>query len=310
MLVFGSSGFLGWHVRAAAAAGDLRPVTRSKVRPERALGHGDSPWIVFASGERAGLDRRLDQLLEQERPRAVLQLAAIASGAECERDPEGASWANEILPGVIAAACHRAGIRMVHASTDLVFGAAPAPPGGLSEADEPAPLGVYGSTKAGGERSVLKAAPEALVVRLPLLFGYSVHGGAGASDSLFAALERGEEVFLFDDEWRQPLEASLAARTLLALCDRPDLAGLLHLPGPERLTRAEFGTRLMAAAVRRGARFAGEPEFGPRAIRGMADSRPPDTHLADRRLRAELGGHPESLEEMIERAVAQRYPKS
>lgn len=310
VLVFGSTGFLGWHVRAAAPEGDLRSVTRSRVRPGRPRAHGDFRWIEFATDDASGLPGRLDRLLEQERPRAVLQLAAIASGAECERDRAGALLANAFLPGEIAAACRRAGIRMVHASTDLVFGAAPAPPGGFLEDHDPAPLGVYGSSKAEGERSVLKAAPEALVVRLPLLFGPSATGNAGASDSLFAALERGGDVFLFDDEWRQPLEASLAARALLALCDRPDLTGLLHLPGPERLTRAEFGTRLFAAAIRRGAQFASAPEIGPRAARGAAESRPPDTQLADRRLRAELGPHPESLEQMIERAVALRYPAS
>ncbi len=297
-------------MRAVAPAGELRSVTRSIVRPGRPRAQGDFRWIVFATDDFSGLPGRLDRLLEQERPRAVLQLAAIASGAECERDPEAARLANAVLPGEIAAACHRAGIRMVHASTDLVFGAAPAPPGGFLEDHDPTPLGVYGATKAAGERSVLKATPESLVVRLPLLFGPSATGLAGASDSLFTALERGKQVFLFDDEWRQPLEASLAALALWALCDRPGLSGLLHLPGPERLTRAEFGTRLFAAAIRRGAEFASGPQTGPRSIRGMAESRPPDTSLAGRRLRAELGEHSESLEEMIERAVVQRYPVS
>jgi dTDP-4-dehydrorhamnose reductase len=50
---------------------------------------------------------------------------------------------------------------------------------------------------------------------------------------------------LFADEWRTPLDLATAARALAALA-RSDFTGLLHLGGPERLSRLAMGQRLAA----------------------------------------------------------------
>lgn len=301
--MLGASGFLGMHVREVAEPGEVQPLTRGAIPPDA----GELAWIRLEATPGKGLAEDLERLVRERAPRAVLCLAAMASGAECERDPEAARLANAELPGAVARACAKASVRLVHASTDLVFGAAPAPKAGFSELDPVAPLGVYGATKAAGERAVLEAAADALVVRLPLLFGFSAGRGAGASDSLFAGLLRGDDVFLFDDEWRQPLRAALAARALLALCDRPQVTGVLNLPGPERLSRADFGERLIAAARRYGAQFKAFAARGTRDQRGLAGSRPADTCLGDARARAELGPWSETLDRSIELEAARRF---
>jgi dTDP-4-dehydrorhamnose reductase len=51
---------------------------------------------------------------------------------------------------------------------------------------------------------------------------------------------------LYVNEYRTPLHATDAARALVALVADPAGPGLLHLAGPERLSRWEFGRRFAA----------------------------------------------------------------
>ena len=119
-------------------------------------------------------------------------------------------------------------------------------PGGFTEDAEPAPLSEYGRTKLAGERAVLEAAPGSTVVRLPLLYGDSAGRGLGASDALLEAVEKDAHPPLFIDEWRTPLEVSNAARALVEILDF-EAPGIVHLAGPERVSRYEFGLAVLAA---------------------------------------------------------------
>jgi hypothetical protein len=133
-------------------------------------------------------------------------------------------------------------------STDLVFGRLPAAARRIpASIHTVAPISRYGASKADGERAVLDGRSQRpLVVRLPLLYGDSFGRGLGASDSLFAAIARGERPILFTDELRTPLDAAEAARALidLALSDR---RGIAHVAGARKLSRYEFGLELLRA---------------------------------------------------------------
>ncbi|MCY3003168.1 MAG: sugar nucleotide-binding protein [Planctomycetota bacterium] len=233
LVVLGGSGFLGAQVlRRAAAAGWERTVSLS-----RATG------LDLATAD----PRTIESALRAHSAGAVLLCAAMAKIDECEREPERAAATNTRAPEAVARACASLGLRLVHVSTDLAFGATPAPPGGFREDHEPAPISIYGHTKVGGERAVLAAYPAALVARIPLLYGDSLGRGLGATDGLLAALARGETPTLFTDEWRTPLDVLDAADALLELT-LGSVSGLLHLAGPERLSRAELGRRALLAA--------------------------------------------------------------
>lgn len=238
-LVLGGSGFLGMHLvrRFRAAFPQMRCITTS--RHPGAAGPARL-WDACEPG--ASL-----RLLEELRPRVVILAAALARVGDCERDPALAQELNVALPAQLAALAKAHGTRLVHISSDLVFGGRPPLGERYSEADPPSPLGCYARTKAAGERPALQAG--ALVVRIPLLFGDSGGRGSGASDALFASLDRGESPGLFRDEWRTPLEVSSAAAALVELA-MGEASGLLHLAGEQRLSRYELGRRLMLAAQR------------------------------------------------------------
>ncbi len=72
-------------------------------------------------------------------------------------------------PAILAAACQHLGIQLLTYSSDLVFDGKQSRP--YVESNRPAPLGVYGSTKAEGEARALSLCPSALVVRTSSFFG-------------------------------------------------------------------------------------------------------------------------------------------
>lgn len=275
LCVLGGTGFLGVHVvRAAIEAGfDAVAVAR---RP----GPG-------SQGARFALDvtdsGALAHFLDEHDPSAVVNCAALARIADCDADPELARSLNTVFPARIARLAGERGIRLVHVSTDLVYGARPAPPAGFAEADEPGPVSDYGRTKLAGELGARAANPGVLVARLPLLCGDSGERGLGASDSVRTSVARGERPRLFVDEWRTPLDVADAARALVELA-AGDLAGLLHLAGPARMTRHELGLRALRAAGH------ARPEELVVGVRreGLHAGRPADVALDARRARALL----------------------
>lgn len=223
ILVTGSTGFLGGFVVAAARAAGHAACTTSRTG-------GDAAADLAAPGI-------VDAIAQALRPDVVLHLAAMSRLDACERDPDRARLVNALLPGRLA---ERFGARLLAVSTDLVFDGSRAP---YAVTDPVGPRSVYGATKAEGEELV--RAHGGRVVRLPLLFGPDDRG-RGASASLRSALTGAAPVSLYPNEYRTPLHAADAAAALVALVVDPEGPTLLHLPGPERVSRWEFGRRLCA----------------------------------------------------------------
>jgi dTDP-4-dehydrorhamnose reductase len=254
-LITGASGFLGAHVVAAAVARSQAEGTLAEPLGPLVVAQTRSPALLaprFCSPRdaaqwiEADLLSGMDALLERVAPTEIVHCAALSRAADCERDPALARRTNEELPGALAAWAAGHGARLVHVSTDLVFGATDAPAGGFDEDAEPAPVSEYGRTKRGGELAVLAALPGATVARLPLLYGDSAGRGLGASDSLLEQVDRGARPRLFVDEWRTPLEVSSAAAALVELLEF-DAPGVVHLAGPERVSRYDLGLAVLTS---------------------------------------------------------------
>jgi dTDP-4-dehydrorhamnose reductase len=292
-LILGGSGFLGVHVveqaisRARARGAVVVLAGReSPTSPEFPASDSDgvARFEPFDARDAGAAERILDRVC----PAEVIDCAALSRGGACESDPALATLLNRDLPALLASWCADGRARLIHISTDLVFGGIPPRPVGFTEEDPPAPLSTYGRSKAAGESAVLETDPAALVVRLPLLFGDSRGRALGASDSLLAAIDRGERPALFTDEYRTPLAVEEAAVALVALLDL-DVAGLLHVAGPERVSRYRLGRLVLS-----GAGFS-EEEIDSRlrpvrqAELNLVPPRPADVSLDSTRARELLG---------------------
>ncbi len=178
------------------------------------------------------------------RPTHILHMGAMTAVSDAYATPELAEQINHHATRRLAELAADLRARFVYVSTDMVFAGDAAP---YDEAHEPAPLSVYARTKLRGERAIAPA-PTALIVRLPLLYGFPANRRRTTFVQQIETLRShtaGESVValrLFTDEFRTPLAVADAARAVIGLA-RSDAAGLLHVGGPERLSRLDLVRR-------------------------------------------------------------------
>jgi dTDP-4-dehydrorhamnose reductase len=200
------------------------------------------------SGERFGISllpvpltdsEAVRQTLSSEWPEAIIHAAAMASVAKCFRSPDLAWRVNVDATCELVRLASERSVRFILVSTDLVFDGRQ---GCYNEGDEPRPLTIYGRTKLAAEQATLDY-HRAAVVRLSLLFGPSLGQRRSFFEEQVTALKERRPCRLFSDEWRTPLALSTAASALTKIVES-DFTGLLHLGGPERMSRLEMGQRL------------------------------------------------------------------
>ncbi len=226
LLVTGGSGYLGRRVAALAAAHGWQVSSAYYTNPPP---HGDP--------------LRLD-LIDDAAVRAALadlEPTAIIHTACSNRDAANIA---AIAPAArhLAEAAQALGVRLVHVSTDMVFDGEHPP-----YADDAAlgPLTEYGAAKAEAEGLVRATCPAAAIGRPSLI--WSLDPLDRQTAWLVEGMRKGEPVTLFTDEVRCPVQVDDLAAALLALAERPEIAGPLNLGGAQALNRWEFGLRLLAA---------------------------------------------------------------
>jgi dTDP-4-dehydrorhamnose reductase len=157
VLLTGRHGQLGQALLASVPAGiDLIPTGRDELD------------LADPAACRAAVQRH--------RPDWVLNAGAYTAVDRAEAEPELAEAVNAGAPGAFAEALAEAGGRLLQVSTDFVFDGGQGHPYAPEQAL--APLGVYGATKAEGER---RAAAALGADRLCLLRTSWVYGPVGAN---------------------------------------------------------------------------------------------------------------------------------
>ena len=183
------------------------------------------------------------RILDEAKPDAVIHAAAMAAPDDCAADIPATRQINVQGPKLLATACAQRGIKLVFISTDLVFSGDKA---FQIENDQPRPLGVYGKSKVDAEKEVLAAtASKPLVARLPLLYGWGRGPAKGRNfaEQWLRLLLTGGRVQAFNDQFRTPLYVEDAAIGL-RLCLEKNLEGIVHIAGPERVSRYDLGVKL------------------------------------------------------------------
>lgn len=217
-------------------------------------------------------------------PRVVIHLAAISKASDALRDPERARSVNVDATRTLVELCAEMGSRLLFASTDMVFDGEQAP---YRETDTTEPGTYYGRLKLEGECYAL-ASRRNLVVRLPLLYGLpEVSREPTFFENMLRALKTGTPIKLFEDELRTPLWLEDAAHALCACADSA-LTGVLHVAGPERLSRLAMGQQLAAAIGCSDAPLVA----AKRSELEGAEPRPHDLSLACERYLAHFGSPP------------------
>lgn len=176
----------------------------------------------------------------------VVNCAAFTDVDGAEAQPEAAHAVNAVGPGNLARACAAAGARLIHISTDYVFG-------GVFEggerrpydvSDPTGPLGVYGRTKLDGERAVHAELPDAQVVRTSWVYT----GGTGTD---FVAVMRraaatDRTVDVVSDQTGSPTYAGDLVDALLQVAEGGIDAPILHVANAGEASRFDQARAVFA----------------------------------------------------------------
>jgi nucleoside-diphosphate-sugar epimerase len=159
-LVTGGTGFVGSHLldQLSKTNQPFRCLTRHN-SGSRALPAGvETVEASFESGE--GLDRALDGIT------AVIHLAGVTKALRPADYYTGNARASALLAKAVAGQ----GIRLVHVSSLAAVGPSPdSTP--VDEDFAPHPISHYGKSKLEAEKAVRAAAPDAVIVRPPVVYG-------------------------------------------------------------------------------------------------------------------------------------------
>jgi dTDP-4-dehydrorhamnose reductase len=164
-------------------------------------------------------------LVNAVRPHVILNAAAYTAVDRAEREPERAALVNALAPGVLARVAEEIeGLRLIHLSTDYVFGGHSSTP--FRTDDLPRPCNVYGRTKAMGERAVL----EVLGARAAVLRTAWVYSAKGESflQRILQSMHRTGTVRVVADQIGTPTSASSVADAVWTLARRSELSGIHH----------------------------------------------------------------------------------
>jgi dTDP-4-dehydrorhamnose reductase len=175
---------------------------------------------------------------QKDKPQLVIHCAAVSTIAEAQKNPELARRVNVEITKTLAELASE--IPFVFFSTDLVFDGRK---GNYVEADAVNPITLYAETKVAAEQIVLKN-PHHLVVRASINGGVSRAGNRGFNEQLRRALETGQGMKLFTDEFRSPIPAVETARAVWELAQK-NCAEIFHVAGAEKLSRWHIGELLV-----------------------------------------------------------------
>lgn len=171
--------------------------------------------VTDVAAVRAAVARLADTARADGARPVVVNAAAYTAVDAAESDVDGATAVNSLAPGLLAEACARHDVPLLHVSTDYVF------PGDASTPYEPdAPTGprsVYGRTKLAGEQAVLASGANAWIVRTSWVYGAT---GKNFVKTMARLEKQRDTLSVVDDQRGAPTWSAHLAAGLLELAGR------------------------------------------------------------------------------------------
>ncbi|MGH7026598.1 dTDP-4-dehydrorhamnose reductase [Brevundimonas sp.] len=278
ILVTGGAGQVGLELMRARWPDDVR--LHAPERDDLDLTDADSIARLFARTPFA----------------AVINPAAYTAVDKAEDDVAAAFAVNAVGPALLAEATQRAGVPLIHVSTDYVFDGAS--PDAYDENDPVGPLGVYGASKLAGELAVRSGNPRSVVLRTAWVF--SAHR-ANFLKTMLRVGAQNPTLRVVADQKGCPTSAAdiaeaLAAVALRLMDDAAAPTGVYHFVNAGEATWHEFATRI----------FAEQTGFAAPTVEAITTAdyptrahRPANSRLSTARITRDFGVQPRPWEEAM-----------
>lgn len=177
----------------------------------------------------------------------VVNCAAYTNVEAAEDNAEEAMSVNRDGVRNIATICAERGIKLIHISTDFVFGGDAERRTPYLESDTPAPINVYGRTKAEGECEAMKA-PEAIILRTSWLYA---PWGKNFLNTILARAKEGAELRVVNDQRGTPTSALGLAEAIVTIIESGawrTMTGIYHYSDLGECTWYDFAREILLKA--------------------------------------------------------------
>jgi dTDP-4-dehydrorhamnose reductase len=233
IMIFGGCGFVGGNIAMQANAQGYEPIL---VDTERKPQFSNYKWHKCDITNKLSVNR----VILSERPKAVINVAAIANIDFAQNNQELAYKVNAEGAKNIAKACKEAGSAYVFFSSDAVFRGDDSI---YAEDGIPDPVNYYGETKYQAEKAITDILPEAKIIRISLVLGFPLAGGNSFYLGLKSKLESGQDILCPMNEIRTPIDVTTLAKAVLELALN-DYSGILHIGATSSISRFELTCRV------------------------------------------------------------------
>ena len=224
----------------------------------------------------------------------------------CETQPDRAFLINAEAPRVVAEICYEKNARLIHFSTDYVFGGDRREP--YTEEDQASPISVYGESKLAGENNVLAAKSQNLVVRVSWVFGPD---RPSFIDAMIQQAQENDEVDAVADKFSTPTYTLDIAAMLPQFFDANVEGGILHFANAGQCSWREYAQWAVDCCHDGGLPLKAKT-IGERELRDMTNwiaRRPIYSVLSSRKYTKLTGISPRTWREAVSDYITRFYSK-
>jgi dTDP-4-dehydrorhamnose reductase len=165
----------------------------------------------------------------------VINAAALTNVDLCERQRDQAFRINAEAPRFLAGICSKKEAKLIHFSTDYVFDGEKRKP--YTEDDPANPINAYGKSKRAGEKFVLEAGRQHLVVRVSWVFGPN---RPSFVDAMIERARKEEHIEAVADKFSAPTYTLDVAEMLPRFFKADAQGGILHFANAGKCSWQEY----------------------------------------------------------------------
>ncbi len=186
----------------------------------------------------------------KHKPAIIINTAAYVRVDDCEDEKDKAFQVNALGARNVAVVAQELGARLVHISTDYIFGGEAKPrTTPYTEFDTPVPLSVYGKSKLAGETLVRHLCHRHFIARASGLFGVAGSSGKGGNfiEAMLRLARERDELKVVNDQVFSPTYTSDLAQKIGQLMTT-DYYGIFHITNRGTCSWYEFTTEIFRLA--------------------------------------------------------------
>jgi dTDP-4-dehydrorhamnose reductase len=172
-------------------------------------------------------------------PSHIVNCAAYTQVDEAEEEPELANLINAQAAGVISKFASERSIPFVHISTDYVFDGTSMSP--YLEDNKINPKSVYGSSKALGEKEIVKNNSNAYILRTAWVYG---EHGNNFPKVIAKKLRNNEALSVVNDQIGSPTWTFDLATAIVEILEKKPEPGIYHVTNTESCSWFEFAKEI------------------------------------------------------------------